>query len=204
MLVEEQKKRNVAFKLRVGDIMKAKPIMQEGRLIHIELGDKKIIRVNLIANVVDKFSTEGEKKYASITLDDASGQIRVKAFGDDIILITNTSQGDTVQIIGNLREYNNEIYIMPEVVKKVDPKWLLVRKLEIQKTRKVTPTASNAPIKDIILEKIKGAEKEGGAEVDELIMSIEAQPEMINAEITKLLEEGLIYEPRPGRLRYLG
>ena len=55
-----------------------------------------------------------------------------------------------------------------------------------------------------ILEKIKNAEKDGGAEVDELIMSIEAQPEMINAEITKLLEEGLIYEPRPGRLRYLG
>ena len=32
----------------------------------------------------------------------------------------------------------------------------------------------------------------------------EITPENINQEITKLLEEGIIYEPRPGRVRYLG
>ena len=35
-------------------------------------------------------------------------------------------------------------------------------------------------------------------------MDVEASPQIIKEEIKRLLEEGLIYEPRPGRLRYLG
>lgn len=206
----EFKKRNVAYKLRIGDILKAKPVMSEGdsdrgaRLLFLELGDKKIVRVNLLANVVDKFVNDGEKKYASITVDDASGQIRLKAFGEDIVILTSCTQGDTLQIIGNVREWNSELYILPEIVKKVDPKWLLVRKLEIQKMRKDMPLQANAPVRDVILDKIKNAEADGGVDVDQLIMDTEASPDLINAEVKKLLEEGLIYEPRPGRLRYLG
>jgi RPA family protein len=204
-VLEEPKKRNVAFKLRIGDILKGKPIMagEPVKLIHLELGDKKIVRVNLIANVVDKFLNEGEKKYCSLTLDDASGQIRIKAFGDDVANLSDFSQGDTLQAIGTIREYNSELYLLPEIVKRVDTRWLLVRKLEIQKIRESLPR-TNLALRDMILEKIKGAEKEGGIDVDTMIMDIEAASDLINQEIKKLLEEGLIYEPRPGRLRYLG
>ena len=41
-------------------------------------------------------------------------------------------------------------------------------------------------------------------DIDKIIMDTEASPDLINQEIKKLLEGGLIYEPRPGRLRYLG
>lgn len=200
----EQRKRNVAYKLRIGDILKAKPIVAEGRFLFLELGDKKVVRVNVLANCVDKYVQEGEKKYASLTVDDASGQIRIKAFGDDIEGLKNISQGDTLQIIGNVREWNSELYLLPEIVKSVDPRWLLVRKLEIQNSRKDLPLKSNAPLRDILLDKIKSAEPNSGVDIDSLIMDIESKPDMINNEIKKLLEEGLIYEPRPGRLRYLG
>jgi RPA family protein len=204
MNLEEPRKRNIAYKLRIGDVMKAKPMMNEGKLLFLESGDRKIIRVNVIANVVDKFLNAGEKKYISLTLDDASGQIRLKAFGDDVAAIENYTQGDTLQIIGFVREYNSELYITPEVVKKVDPRWLLVRKLEVQKTREELPVKSDGSIREVLMEKIKAAEKENGINVDTLIMEIETAPDLINQEIVKLLEEGLIYEPRPGRLRYLG
>ena len=200
----EQKKRNVAYKLRIGDILKAKPIVADGRFLFLELGDKKVVRVNVLANCVDKYVQEGEKKYATLTVDDASGQIRIKAFGDDIEGLKNISQGDTLQIVGNVREWNSELYLMPEIVKSVDPRWLLVRKLEIQNNRKDLPLKSNAPLRDILLDKIKTAEPNSGVDIDSLIMDIESKPDMINNEIKKLLEEGLIYEPRPGRLRYLG
>ena len=200
----EQRKRNTAYKLRIGDLLKSKPIMAEGRFLFLELGDKKIVRVNILANIVDKYIAEGEKKYASLTVDDASGQIRLKAFGDEIEYLKEFVQGDTVQIIGNVREYNSELYILPEIVKKVDPRWLLVRKLEIQNSRKDIPLQTNAPLRDILKEKIKTAEPDGGIDVDQIIMDTEASPDQINQEIKKLLEEGLIYEPRPGRLRYLG
>lgn len=198
------KKRNTAYKMRIGDILKAKPIMVDGKFLFLELGDKQISRVNILANVVDKYISEGEKKYATITVDDASGQLKLKSFGEDIGILKERLQGDTVQIVGVVREYNNEIYLLPEVVKKVDPEWLLVRKLEIQKSRKDLPLKDNAPLRDIVLEKIKGSEIDDGINVDKLILDIEASPDLINGEVKRLLEDGLIYEPRPGRLRYLG
>src|SRR3989344_4407758 len=129
----EVKKRNVAYKMRIGDVLKGKPVIEEGKFLFLELGDKKIVRVNILANCVDKFIQDGEKKYASLTVDDASGQIRLKAFGEDIESLKGITQGDTLQIIGNIREWNQDIYILPEISKKVSPRWLLVRKLEIQK-----------------------------------------------------------------------
>lgn len=202
-MIEEPRKRNVAFKLRIGDVLKGKPMMNEGRLLHLEIGDKIVVRVNIIANVVDKFLTDGEKRYISLTMDDASGQIRLKSFGEDVKNTEEFMQGDTLQVIGNVREYNSELYITPEVVKKVDPKWLLVRKLEMQKVRESLPK-SDLPLREILLDKIKASEKDNGVDIDSLIMDIESAPDTINKEVTKLLEEGLIYEPRPGRLRYLG
>jgi hypothetical protein len=202
----EIRKRNIAYKIRIGDVLKGVPMMDEGKFLFLELGDKKVVRVNILANCVDKFIQEGEKQFASITVDDASGQLKLKAFGEDIGPLKEIMQGDTLQIIGNMREWNGELYVIPEVVKKVDARWLLVRKLEIQNARKDLPAEGgrDSTLKDGIMDKIKGAETEGGIDVDTIIMDIEASPDAINEEVKKLLEEGLIYEPRPGRLRYLG
>jgi len=203
---QEIRKRNVAFKLRIGDILKGVPMMDEGRFLFLELGDRKVVRVNLLANCVDKFVQEGEKKFATLTVDDASGQLKLKAFGDDVEGLKSIVQGDTLQIIGNMREWNGEMYVIPEVVKKVDSRWLLVRKLEIQKRREDIPAEEGGSneLKNSIMEKIKGAEAEGGIDRDVIVMDVEASPEAIEVEVKKLLEEGLVYEPRPGRLRYLG
>jgi DNA-binding transcriptional ArsR family regulator len=200
----ESKKRNTAFKLRIGDVLKGKPIISEGRLLFVEIGDKKVVRVNIIANVIEKYVSDGEKKYASLTIDDASGQIKLKSFGEDIAILKELVQGDTLQIIGVLRDYNNELYVLPEITKRVDPRWLLVRKLEIQKLKEGLPLPANASLRDILLEKIKESEKEDGIDIDKLIMEVDSSPSVISAETKKLAEEGLIYEPRPGRVRYLG
>jgi len=176
----------------------------EGKFLFLEIGDRKIVRINVLANCVDKYVQEGEKQFASLTVDDASGQIKLKAFGEDIGPLKEISQGDTLQIIGNVREWNGELYVIPEVIKKVDPRWLLVRKLEIQNARRDIPAEENSSLKNMIMQKIKDAETDGGIDIDKIIMDSEANPDLINSDIKKLLEEGLIYEPRPGRLRYLG
>lgn len=200
----EIRKRNIAYKMRIGDVLKGRPMMDGGKFLFLELGDKKVVRINVLANCVDKYVQEGEKQFASLTVDDASGQIKLKAFGEDIGPLKEILQGDTLQIIGNVREWNGELYMIPEVIKKVDPRWLLVRKLEIQNARKDMPADESSPLKDMIMQKIKDAEADGGIDVDTIIMDTEASPDLINGDIKKLLEEGLVYEPRPGRLRYLG
>ena len=202
----EQRKRNIAYKLRIGDILKGVPMMSEGKFLFLELGDKKVVRVNLLANCVDKFIQEGEKQFASLTIDDASGQLKLKAFGEDIEPLKEIMQGDTLQIIGNVREWNGELYVIPEVVKKVDTRWLLIRKLEIQNAKKDIPItgSGDSDLKNNIMQKIKNAESDGGIDIDTIIMDVEASPDTINVKVKKLLEDGLIYEPRPGRLRWLG
>ena len=74
-------------------------------------------------------------------------------------------QGDTLQIIGNVRVWNDEIYIMPEIIKSVDSRWLMARKLEIQNSRKDMPISESAKdnsLKDDVMKKIKDAEVDGG------------------------------------------
>lgn len=209
----EIKKRETALKIRINDLLRGTPIYENiggnDRLNFIELGDKKITRANIIANIVDKYESDGERRFASITLDDGSGQIRARVFSEDISKFKDLKEGDTIVIIGLLRAYNQEIYILPEVIKKKDPKYLLIRKLEIDKTYKIhEPTITEKKevkvLRDEIINMIKLSEKNDGIDKEEIIIKISANPKLINEELTKLLEEGIIYEPRPGRVRYLG
>ncbi|MBU2616643.1 MAG: hypothetical protein KKB79_01525 [Nanoarchaeota archaeon] len=208
-MVEQQFKRNTAYKLRIGNLLMGKPVMDEDKFSFLELGDKKIVRVNVVGNIVDRYDSDGERKYVFLTLDDGSGQIKLKVFGDDAEKFKNVVQGQTVVVIGNLRNWNDETYIVPEIVKESDPKYLLLRKLETEKeVSSFTPKVEKEEvlvIKDKILDLIKGAEDDGGIEVSEIAKKFpDAQPSLINQEIQKLLEEGIAFEPRPGKVRWLG
>ncbi len=210
-MTDQQFKRNVAYKLRIGDILIGKPILVQEKFQFLELGDKKIVRVNIIGNIVDKYQSEGEKKYIFLTLDDGSGQIHLKVFGDDSEKFKEVKHGETALVIGIIRHWNNEIYISPEIIKEQNPKYLLIRKLELEKHR--LESSDNKPLakeqikalKDRILDKVKNSEKDNGIETEKIAAEIiDVSPEIINQEIQKLLEEGMIFEPRPGKVRYLG
>jgi RecG-like helicase len=208
-MADAQFKRNIAYKFRIGDLLMGKPVMDGDRFSFLELGSRKIIRVNIIGNIIDKYESEGERKYIFFTLDDGSGQIKLKCFADDVNKFRNVSQGQTVLVIGSLRNFNNETYISPEILREEDTKYLLVRKLEIEKEKNKNPQPMAreqiVAVKDKILGIIKEAEKDGGIEMDMIIMNLrEISPEIINQEIKRLLEDGIIFEPRPGKMRWLG
>lgn len=202
---QERMKRNVAYKFRVGQILAGGPVFEGERLKNVQINGNSVVRVNIIANIVDKYIQEGEKRFASLTFDDATGQIKAKFFGDDVDKTKNFEQGDTVLVVGLLRSWNNEIYLTPEIMKKKDSRFLLVRKLEVEYLMpKTLDRAQTAQMKDKIILMIKEAEERGGVEIEKMILELKEPPEAINNEIKRLLEEGMIYEPRPGKLRYLG
>lgn len=197
--------RATAYKLKIGDVLAGNPVMDGEKLSSLHVGEKKVNRVNIVANVIEKFVGEGEKRYISFTIDDASGQIKVRVFGEDVEKFNKVEQGNTVLVIGVLRSYNNEIYILPEIFRVLDPKYLLVRKLEFESDKpKEVNKEERRELKDKILDMIKGSEENGGIETEAIILNLKSDPSLINQEIHKLLEEGLIYEPRPGKLRFLG
>ncbi|MEK6894163.1 MAG: OB-fold nucleic acid binding domain-containing protein [Nanoarchaeota archaeon] len=201
----EEFKRHTAFKLKIGDILSGNQITDGEKLKFIETSGKNVARVNLIANVVDKFIQDDEKKFASVTLDDASGQIKLKTFGEDIEKLKPFEQGDTVLAIGMIREWNKEIYVTPEIIKKKEAEYLLLRKLENERNKpSESDKKQSIDLKDKIITIIKREEQNGGADIKKLTEELQSKPEVVNQEIRKLLEEGTIYEPRPGKVRYLG
>lgn len=204
--MEQQFKRNIAFKLRIGTILSGKPIVDADRLKFLEIDNKQIARVNVIANIIEKYvQDESEKKYATLTLDDATGNIKVKSFGDNVSKFADLNQGDTVLVIGMVRIWNNEVYITPEIIKKKEPSFLLVRKLELEADMpKSLDKTSLSALKDKLIDMIKASETDQGIDKEKIILEVKESPEIINQEIKKLLEDGLIYEPRPNRLRWLG
>lgn len=205
VLSDNSYKRNVAYKFRIGQLLAGEQMYDGERMKCVALHGKEVVRVNIVANVIDKYLQDGEKKYGSVTIDDASGQIRLKAFGDEVAEFDKLEQGDTLMIVGLLRSWNQELYITPEIMRKVDPRYLLIRKLETDiAAPKQLDRATVAQLKDNLIEKLKAAEEQGGIDVDKLIMELKESPEAINSEIKKLLEDGIAYEPRPGKLRYLG
>lgn len=201
----EQFKRHIAYKCKIGDLLAGKPDMEGDKMKHLVCDEKQIIRTNVVANIVEKYVQEGEKRFGSLTLDDASGQIKLKFFGDDVDKLAKFEQGDTVLVIGLLRLWNNEIYITPEIIKKKELAFLLLRKLETDKMKlKQYDKEHAAALKDKIVEMIKEADKSGGIEVEKIILEMKESPGTINKEIKKLIEDGVAYEPRPGKLRWLG
>ena len=205
-MAEDKFKRHIAFKLRVGDISSGKPKIEGDRFTHLELDGKNIVRVNLIGNIVEKFESSGEKQYSFTTLDDGSGQIKLKSFGDDVEKLKNFTEGQTVLVIGVLRNFQDETYVSPEIIREQDPKYLVIRKLEIEKTRSSNPEFAKqqmGAVKDRILGVIKNSDQ--GIEVDQMVTDLrDISPEIIRQEIQKFIEEGMVFEPRPGMVKYLG
>jgi RPA family protein len=131
------KKRLTAKKVRIKDILNGKyfPGSKEEMkpsYVVTNLG-QKISRVNLVATVIDKFLSEDEN-YLSLTIDDGTEAMRVKVFGEKVELLKNIDIGDLIMVIGKLKEYNAEVYVNGEIIKKVDdPNYENLRKLEILK-----------------------------------------------------------------------
>ncbi|MDD5650758.1 MAG: OB-fold nucleic acid binding domain-containing protein [Candidatus Nanoarchaeia archaeon] len=130
--------RDVAHRVWIKDIKSGTYLDKESEFDSnfVLINNKKISRVYLIATVIQTFENENIT-YANITIDDGSADIRVKAW-NDLDLIANLKIGDLILLIGKLRKYEDEIYIVPEIVKKVNPNWELVHKgILLDKTQEV-------------------------------------------------------------------
>ena len=138
----EQNQRQVAAKVRIADILRGKYIKEEGwnpNYVLMQNG-KKASRVNMLGTVISMPTVE--MSYRSITLDDGSGAIAVRSF-DEADLFQGIGLGDIIFVIGRPREYGSEIYVMPEIIKKVpDKRWIEVRKAELEKEKIQTPSSN--------------------------------------------------------------
>jgi hypothetical protein len=211
--MEKSQKRQVAYKVKINDILKGEYIKEEGEWVpnYVQVGDKKVSRVNLMAVVVSKQDQENTSN-KSLLIDDSSGKISIRSFEENDSW-NNINVGEFVLVIGRPREYFNEKYIVSEILKKVDnPLWAEIRKLELED--KNEPEGSSKPetievndepiVEDInkkIFDLIKDIDSGEGADTQEVITksNIDKAEGIINS----LLEQGEVFEIKPGKLKIL-
>ena len=214
-----QQKRQTAYKVWISTLLQGTytPKSGEWEPNYVQCGDKQISRVNVLATIISK---EASEQFASITVDDGSGTIQVRAFRDDAGSFNNVNVGDLITIIGRPRQFQTTLYLVSEIVRKMDnPKWLEVRKLELTKEwgapqattisqPQTLPTTSPQPVQETSTEKnrqvlLNLAEKAGddGIDVDALIKSSGLAEQEAEKIMDELLQEGEIYMPRPGHVK---
>ena len=200
-------KRQVAYKVRVKDILDGAYVKEEGwKPNYIKVGENKVSRVNLIGAIVLKIDG------SNIVLDDGSGKIPLRVFENNVFF-ENADIGDAVLVIGKPREFGSEKYVIPEILRKVeDTAWIGVRKNELmlRKTSSTGQKEENAEevveeVKEEPYEKvfdlIKKMDKGEGADIEEVISGVkDIDVEKI---IKRLLENGEVFEVKHGKLKVL-
>jgi RPA family protein len=116
-----------AVKLRIQDLVEG---TFDGKYAHTMFGE--VSEARILGTLVDVFISD-DNNYISLTVDDGTETVRIKAWGQDVEDLKQFLKGDLIDVVGKVREYNDEIYLTSEVISKVPPnKWVL-RELELMK-----------------------------------------------------------------------
>lgn len=131
--------RHVAYKVSIDEINTGRYHKEEGlksNFLIIQNGIKAS-RVNIFCVMISEL-TEGPG-FFELMIDDGTGSIQLRSFesGD---VFQGLAVGSIVCVIGRPREFNNEMYLIPEIIKKIDKNWVEVRRLELSKRQRVVST----------------------------------------------------------------
>ncbi len=172
----------------------------------------RVARVNLLGFVI---SIDDENPgYEEFVIDDGSGNIAVRNF-DTTKRLEKPEVGKLLNVIGRVREYGNQRYILPEIVKIVEDKRFMemrylelgfmltpkskemMQEQEIVKEEEIDETSPNQKV----FELIKGLDSGKGVDIQEL------KQKSGLAEIDKILqmliETGEIFKISPERVKAL-
>jgi len=201
-----QIKRETAIICTIKDLLSGSFVKTEGLTPSYFSTDRgNISRANIIGVIVNR-DAEG------FVVDDGTGRLLLRSF-DQQPSISDEDIGALVMIIGRPRIFNEQKYIVPEIIKRIDHKWGEFRKayLEIHKIDHVLfkkevriPINEESPTINPyqkIIDFIKDLDAGNGADINDVMKrsGLPAAEELIR----KLIEEGEVFEIRPGKLKLL-
>jgi RPA family protein len=202
-------KRQVAYKIKIDDILKGEYTKEDNlNPSYLSLGDgRQISRVNIIGIVID-LQNSLTSNYKTIKIDDGSGNINLRIF-ESMSQFNALRVGEPVLVIGRIREFADEIYIIPEIIRMVDKDWIELRSAEL--SNKKSKTQNKIEIYDVkeeinsddggILPIVRRLDKGDGADFNDIIKSSKDP----NAEkiLLNLIKIGELFEIKPGKIKIL-
>ncbi|HLC33156.1 MAG TPA: hypothetical protein VJJ82_04985 [Candidatus Nanoarchaeia archaeon] len=124
-----------------------------------------------------------------LVVDDGTGSMLVRSFDDQ----WKVAIGDSVLVIGRPRVYEGAIYLLGEIVKKIDAKWI-----ELRKKIASAPESQNQSSR--VLEIVRKHDGGEGADYDAVVGELGSKGEEL---IVHLLATGELFETKPGKLKVL-
>jgi len=194
--------RQVAYIVGIKDVVDGMFVKEAGwNPNYVTIAGKHVSRVNIIGAII---SIEDNDSMQNIVIDDGTGKISLKNFEDKI----SVNVGDVIHIVGRVRQYGNEIYLTPEIIKRsINTKWNSVwKKLALKQEPTQQPKVAEESVVETqdsknrveeILQKIRDMDGGSGADYEELIKSFSSSV------ISELLTQGEIFEIKPGKLKVL-
>ena len=180
---------------------------EQFRWVLITRNEEKVYKIRINGTIVAKYYGEGDKEkksYANFTLDDGSDTIRVKAWEEQAEILKGFEIGEEVEVMGRPRQSDDEIYLLPDEILKIDDlnKSLYLRAKRIKRYAKKNyelPTeeqivkahdmAQMESVWSIIME------TEEGIELEDIITKTKLDKAIVESVIQELIKKGDIYEP---------
>lgn len=199
-------KRQVAYKVWIGNLLGKKLVkaLGEWEPNYVEVKEWKVSRVNVVATIVDKFLGE-DGSYGTLMIDDGSGNLRVRGWQEEAKLFEGVNVGDVVLIVGRVKDYTGEIYLSPEIIKKLDTDWLKLRQKELEKLHgkfesRVEVTKDNfVDLRGKILEVLKEKDEGLGVDVAFIFDKVGHCEEVVK----DMVSNGELFYVKPGFLKVM-
>ena len=196
--------------LYVIDVVDGHLIKEEGefgRWVLITTNNEKIYKIRINGTIVDKYhsASDGTKKaFTTLTLDDGTATIRIKAWEETAEFLNSFIIGNDVDLIGKPRTSEDEVYLLPESIIMIEDsnKELYLRAKKLKRysknnlviSREVqTASRHNQEQKESIWVLI--ADSEEGVMLEEIITKTKLDKTTVESIIHDLLNDGDIYEP---------
>jgi hypothetical protein len=170
----------------------------------VRLNRGLVSRASIIGVIINKTPE-------SFFLDDSTKVIEVRSFDATPVSVL-ASVGDVVHVIGRPREYNGQRYLVLEICKRLrDLGWIDYRKAELELNH-AEKEFVEAPIREVeevvanttnpfelIVSKIRELDAGPGADIEQVLTAHSDAEKFVRT----LIEEGEIFEIKPGKLKVL-
>jgi RPA family protein len=136
--VQSFQPRQIAIRASISDIVDGQFIEAPSKRVVSPYGVemRRVVVVGLITEHFVREADEEKKRYESMTIDDGSGTVRLKVWGDGgSVILRSAKEGALALVVGKVEKYGDEIHIDPELVKEVtDPNIMSLHLLERYET----------------------------------------------------------------------
>lgn len=198
-------RRQTAKKCRIKDLLDGRYVKREGwEPNYFETCIGKVARANVLGTIISI-----ENNICSI--DDGTGLIQLRVFDEGSVFL-GKKLGDVVLIIGKPRVFNEQKYLVPEIIKKVEnPLWIKYRSIELKNNvskplvgeerifEEKTVSDISGTLANSVMKKIKELDGGQGVKITDIISFFNSNE--TNNVINILIKQGEIFEIKPGVIK---